>query len=91
MKFLITLGWWLAAGPAFAAATNDLPQFDEVYQLLRSNLNGISQADLNRAAVRGLLAQLSADAMLVGGAEAAGETPDSPPLGKSIIYDNSYA
>lgn len=91
MKFLLTLGLWLAAGAAFAAATNDLPQFDEVYQLLRSNLNGISEADLNRAAVRGLLAQLSADAMLLGGAEAAGETPDSPPLGKSIICDNSYA
>jgi C-terminal processing protease CtpA/Prc len=91
MKFLIPLGLWLAAGAAFAAATNDLPKFDEVYQLLRANLNGTSEADLNRAAVRGLLAQLSSDAMLVGVAEAGGETPDSPPLGKSIIYDNSYA
>ena len=34
------------------------PQFQEVFGLIRSNLAGMSEAELNRAATRGLLAQL---------------------------------
>ena len=35
------------------------PKFDEVYQLLRNNLDGVSQADLDRAAVKGLLDRIA--------------------------------
>jgi len=80
----------LAACAGLAGPANDPPKFDEVYQLLRTNLNGLSEADLNRAAVEGLLAQLKSGAMLVAPG-AAGEEAATPALGKSVIYDDSYA
>src|SRR5271170_2189287 len=47
-----------------AAPAAEPPSFDEVYQLLRTNLEGVSQTDLDRAAVTGLLEQLPGQAML---------------------------
>src|SRR5213082_1308846 len=41
------------------AATNEAPDFKEVYELLRANLAGTDEAGLNRAAVQGLLTQLA--------------------------------
>ena len=73
-----------------AGPTNEWPKFDEVYQLLRAHLKGASEGDLNRAAVEGLLAQLKSGAMLVGGAAGA-EAPAASALGKSMVYDDSYA
>ena len=81
----------LAACAGWAGSTNDLPKFDEVYQLLRANLNATSEADLNRAAVEGLLAQLKSSAVLLGASEDGDQAPATPALGKSIIYDDSYA
>lgn len=81
----------LAACAGRAASTNDLPKFDEVYQLLRANLNGASEADLNRAAVEGLLDQLKSSAMLAGEAAPGAEASAVSPLGKSIVYDDSFA
>jgi hypothetical protein len=91
IKHCLFISCWLAACPAWAGTTNELPKFDEVYQLLRANLNGSSEADLNRAAVEGLLAQLKSSAMLVGVAADGGQAPAASTLGKAIIYDDSYA
>ena len=85
----IVLG--LAACAAWAGATNDPPKFEEVYQLLRANLNGSSEADLNRAAVEGLLEQLKSEAVLSSVAAAGEEAPASSALGKGLIYDDAYA
>ena len=80
----------LAATIGRAAAAGGPPQFDEVYQLLRSNLDGVSQADLDRAAVKGLLEQLPGQAMLEDSNSAA--VPAAPdPLAKVALYDDSYA
>ena len=66
-----------------------LPKFDELYQLLRTNLGGVTETDLDRAVVKGLLNQLQSQVTLVGG------TSNSPAasagVSKAIIYDNSFA
>jgi len=76
-----------------AAAPADVPpKFDEVYQLLQTNLEGVSQADLDRAAVKGLLEQFPEQAALVkeeSNSAAAPATSDA--LSKTALYDNSYA
>jgi hypothetical protein len=80
----------LAAMIVRAAPACDPPKFEEVYQLLRSNLDGVSQADLDRAAVKGLLEQFPGQAML----EASNNTAipsASGTLRKVALYDNSYA
>jgi hypothetical protein len=75
-----------------AAATNDPPKFDEVYQLIRTNLKGVSQADLDRAAVTGLLEQLPGQVMLVAEGPNSAPAPSAPDtLSKAALYDDSYA
>ena len=91
IKLLIALALWLPACACFADATNDLPKFDEVYQLLRSNLNNVSETALNAAAVEGLLAQLSSNAMLVGAEAGKDDSAAARPLGKALLYDDYYA
>jgi hypothetical protein len=90
-KHCVSILLCLAACAGWGASTNPPPPFDEVYQLLRAHLNGSTDADLNRAAVDGLLDQLKSSAMLVGGAPAGEQAAAASTLGKSIIYDDSYA
>ena len=66
--FVLTLAGLLAAGGALRAeATDTAPDFNQVYELLRANLPNASDAELNSAAVKGLLRQLHGRATLVGG------------------------
>ena len=80
----------MAAGAGWASSTNELPKFDEVYQLLRGNLSGVSDGELNSAAVQGLLDHFQSSAMLVGNG-AANIASTATPLDKALIYDDSYA
>jgi hypothetical protein len=73
-----------------AAETNDLPHFQDVFRLLRANLPNVSDEDLNRAAVRGLLDQFYPRVMLAsGGPDAAGQS-ESPLLAKTAVYEQAY-
>src|SRR3954467_7150537 len=44
---------------SFADTKADAPDFQEVYQLIRTHLPGLSEAELNRAAVQGLVSALA--------------------------------
>lgn len=59
---------WLAT-PCVRAAdpTNAVPDFKEVYELLRANLPDVTDGSLNRAAVEGLLSQFPGKVLLTGG------------------------
>jgi hypothetical protein len=50
--------WSAVASPAFADATNATPAFSEVYGLVRTHLRGLSEAELEQAALEGLLTAL---------------------------------
>jgi hypothetical protein len=72
-----------------SADTPNTPDFKEVYDLLRTNLGGIDEKTLNKAAVQGLLSQLEGRAVLVG------PDSDSPistngPSVTGTTYDRSY-
>jgi len=80
------------AGPKPLRADNEqkVPDFEEVYSLVRSNLTGLSEADLNRAAVEGFLAKLDSRVRLA-------ESPDSKPQGTNnaatvtgSLYETSF-
>lgn len=68
------------------------PQFQQVYGLVRSNLAGITEADLDRAAVLGLVGQLQPRVLLVTNAapESAGADAEPPPAAGSIEATNVY-
>jgi len=73
-----------------ADTTSAAPDFEQVYDLLRVNLAGISSAELNSAAVEGLLKQLHGRATIVGNpAETVSETGTD--LIESAVLENDVA
>ena len=71
------------------ADTPKTPDFQEVYDLLRTNLGGLDEKALNSAAVQGLLSQLEGRAVLVG-TETDSPTSTNGPSVTSTLYDRSY-
>jgi hypothetical protein len=97
MKFLITLfAVLLLVTPSFAAdpgATNSAntaagANFQELYDLLRKNLTGVSDAELEQAAVQGLIKQLHP---LVSIATNAPPTTNGAPLAATSVLEGTFA
>lgn len=91
-KFLghwaFVIGHFGFAGVAIAD-TPKVPDFKEVYELLRTNVGGLDEKALNQAAVQGLLSQLEGRAVLVGGDRDLPASNDGPSV-TSSVYDRSY-
>ena len=86
----------LAAGLALAwsvcaeAPPGSAPDFREVYDLIHQHLTGITDEDLNRSAVQGLLSSLGPKVTLVGGTnQSAGA--EAPLVSRSTLFDGSIA
>jgi len=91
--FALALTIWLATASARAAdTTNPAPDFKEVYDLLRTNLAGATDDNLNRAAVEGLLSRFPGKVSLVGGAaDGTAIAQGRMALGKSAVVENNVA
>lgn len=90
--FVLTLAGLLATGSSLRAeVTNTAPDFQQVYELLRAHLAGMSDAELNSAAVEGLLKQLHGRATLVGGPAETAASPTGPELIKSAVLESNVA
>jgi hypothetical protein len=74
------------AQPLLGAET---PPFREVYDLLRTNLAGVNESQLDRASVTGLIDQLKPKVVLLEGQEGAGQT-NGAALQKSSVFDSAY-
>lgn len=75
-------------GARTMADTNDLPHFQEVLRLLRANLSGVTDDELNRAAVEGLLNRYYPRVLLVTNlpsTEASGSL-----VSRASVYDKTY-
>jgi hypothetical protein len=83
----------LAAHSSLCAETTNLaPDFKEVYDLLRTNLTGATDDNLNRAAIAGLLSRFPGKVSLVGGAADGSAIPQGgAALSKSAIIENNVA
>lgn len=80
----------LAAALCEAAPTVPPPRFNEVYRLLSTNLDGVSEEQLDRAAVRGLIDQLGPSVRLdVPGEENGGANTSG--IADVRVFDNSFA
>ncbi len=84
---------WLASAPMVRAdaTTNPPPDFKEVYDLIRSHLAGESEANLDQAAVQGLLDKLRSKVSLVSNTAQTNAGPEKSLLTKSVIYDGPVA
>ena len=78
--------WAGAAGRAEEPAG-----FQEVFSLIRSNLVGVSEAELDRAAVQGLLQQLQGRVVLLTNGTAAGGAKGSESLlGRTNVLEDAF-
>jgi hypothetical protein len=91
--FVLALTGWLATVCARGAdATNPAPDFKEIYDLLRTNLAGVTDDNLNRAAVGGLLSRFPGQVSLVGGgADESATSQGGTALSKSAVVENNVA
>lgn len=74
-----------------AEGTNPAPDFKEVYDLVRTHLAGETDADLNLAAIQGLLNQLHAKVSLVSPKSETNKPDEGPLLTRSLVYGGSVA
>ena len=65
------------------------PDFKEVYDLVRAHLAGMSEAQLNQAAVQALVGGLGPRVSLVTNAAAAHARADAPLVSKSSVFDGA--
>jgi hypothetical protein len=91
--FTLALTGWLATPCAWGAdTTNPAPDFKEVYDLLRTNLTGATDDNLNRAAIEGLLSRFPGKVSLVGGAADGSAMPQGgTALSKSVVIESNVA
>jgi hypothetical protein len=81
----------LAPVPRVWAATNAAPDFRVVFDLVRAHLAGASEAELNRAAVEGLLAGLRGKVRLVTDTNLPGAQTNAPLVSKTNLLDDDIA
>ncbi len=70
-----------------SAATNQPPDFQEVYDLLRAHLAGSNEKELNRAAVQGLVSQLYPRVSIV--TNAAKSNAETKLVSKTGLFDGA--
>lgn len=86
----VSLFWSRTVARAQAASVAPpAPDFKEVYDLVRAHLPGVTEAELNRAAVEGLLSRLEGRVQLVGGAGVT-ET-NGPVFAEARVLENDVA
>ncbi len=89
MKHLL-LAASLAVSLAGAAAASPPPSFQEVFDLVRTNLGGVAPAEIERSALDQFLRQLDGKVLLEDTRPPASATPAGPVMGKSAVFDGAY-
>lgn len=92
-KVIVGLTLALALGQsASALADSAAPKFQEIYDLLRTNLTGVSETELNRAAVQGLIEQLRPKVEVTGTHSTQQDAIATKSVGsfRASIFENSY-
>lgn len=80
----------LAGGIVTTFAAPEAPPFQEVYSLIRSNAAGVTDDELNEAAVEGLISQLSSRAWRINPSQSSHTETNVAAISSSAIFDESY-
>jgi C-terminal processing protease CtpA/Prc len=74
------------------AQTNSAPlDFQDVYNLIRQHAAGVSEAELNRAAVAGLISELSPQVSLVTSESSSHPDSNTPAIAQQKVFDGDIA
>lgn len=89
MKKLLLAGY-LTASLTGAVAASAPPKFQEVFELVRTNLGGLTPAQVERTALDAFLRQLDGNVLLEENAKPVPAVPTGPPVSKSAVFDGAY-
>jgi C-terminal processing protease CtpA/Prc len=89
--FILVLLALLANPPALVAATNEATDFREVYDLIRAHATGVSDAELNRAAIQGFVSALAPKVSLATRTRPVDETGEPSPVDKTALFEGGIA
>mgnify|MGYP003333637102 FL=1 len=73
-----------------AAAPTSQPKFQEVFELIRTNLGGTTSAEVERLALKALLSQLDGQAVIENGPAASAPLASGPVISKSALFDSAF-
>lgn len=73
-----------------AAATSTPPKFQEVLDLVRTNLGGLTPTEFERAALDAFLSQLDGRVLLDAKTSPVAATPTGPAVSKSAVFDGIF-
>src|SRR5882724_10638011 len=92
ISFFFAAGIILAGQVSLPAQTNSASlDFQEVYNLIRQHAAGVSEAELNRAAVKGLLTALGPKVSLATKDSATGTAAGAPLVAQTTMFDGNIA
>ena len=80
----------LASGFVALRGASETPEFKEVYELIKANAAAVSETELDRAAVEGLLAKLNSRAWLINPAKTSTTATNIAHVPSTAIFDESY-
>lgn len=78
------------AVPLAGAAAGPPPKFQEVFELVRTNLGGLAPAEIERTALEQFLRQMDGKVLLEDSKPAVTAAPAGPAMGKSAVFDGVY-
>lgn len=87
---LFFTGVLFAGGAVVLQGAADIPDFQEVYDLVRANAGSVSEAELNRAAIDGLLAKLDSRVWLINPSKTSNAETNVAPISSSALFDENY-
>jgi len=80
----------LTGGSVALRAASETPEFKEVYELIRANVGALTESELDRAAVEGLLEKLNSRAWLVNPTKTSTTETNVAHVPSTAIFDESY-
>lgn len=79
-----------AALPSARAAAPAPPKFQEVFDLVRTNLGGLSPAEVEAAAMKALLNQFDGRVTIESGPRTGTPARTGPPVSKTAVFDGAF-
>lgn len=76
--------------PPVRAASPAPPKFQEVFELVRTNLGGMSPAEFEAASVKALLKQLDGRVTIESGPRTDTPARSGPPVSKTAVFDGTF-
>ena len=86
---LLTALCTLGVLPGWGQSTNNAPSFDEVFKLLHEHIVGVGGEELNRAAVNGLINELSPRVAIATNGQTA--VSESNLVSRAMLYEKNFA